>query len=132
MQLDPFKRIQNATFSGVWTRSKNKAHANSYISQTSYDAFLCFAAFGCGYEINAFWRVYYFSAKKLKDNHHSMSESNRRTIASYDIILKSCEQQSGNVSNDNLNQDLNIRPVDYEPNTTSSELNRVRTFFYVR
>jgi hypothetical protein len=51
-----------------------------------------------------------------------MSESNRRIIANYDITLKYREQQSGNFSSDSLNQDSNTRPVDYEPNITSSEL----------
>ena len=44
-------------------------------------------------------RLFYFQ-KNLKNNHYSVLQSNRRTIASYDITLKYREQQSGNFSSD--------------------------------
>ena len=80
---------------------------------------------------NASTRVYFLSKTNKKNNHHSVSESNRRTIASCDIAVESCEQQSGNFSNNSLNQDLNPRPDDYKPNTASSELYTARSCFYV-
>ena len=76
-------------------------------------------------------RVYFLSKINKKNNHHSVLELNRRTIASCDIALKPCEQQSGNFSNNSLNQDLNPPPYDYKPNTTSSELYAARSCFYV-
>jgi hypothetical protein len=74
-------------------------------------------------------RLFYFQ-KNLKNNHYSVLQSNRRTIASYDITLKYREQQSGNFSSDSLNQDSNTRPVDWKANTTRSEPYIARNCLY--
>ena len=99
---DALEPVQNATFSSVGTHPKANASKLVWIQD--------------GLE-----RVYFFPPKKVKNYQHSVSELSRRIILSYDITPTYHEQQSGNFSNDSVNQDLNPWTIDYKPNITCAE-----------